>query len=102
MASAIDVTKPQSGEAYTQDVRDNFTAAASEISALQELIGGLVLGQMTIGTPPMSIVISVGVGAPGSATPGFDMQGSQYTDSQGPLGTVLYMSNGDGTWTALG
>jgi hypothetical protein len=102
MASAIDVSKPQTGEAYTQDVRDNFTAAAAEISALQESIGGMAAGSMTIGTPPTSIVISVGVGAPGSATPGFDMQGSLYVDSQGPLGTVLYMSGGDGTWSALG
>jgi hypothetical protein len=102
MPSAIDVSKPQAGEAYTQDVRDNFAAAAAEIGALQESIGGLATGIMTIGTAPQSMVISVGVGAPGSATPGFDQQGSQYVDSQGPLGTVLYMSNGDGTWTSLG
>jgi hypothetical protein len=102
MTSAIDVTKPQTGEAYTQDVRDNFAAAAGEIGALQEAIGGLATGVMTIGTAPQSIVISVGVGAPGGATPGFDQQGSQYVDSQGPAGTILYMSNGDGTWTSLG
>jgi hypothetical protein len=102
MTSSIDVTKPQTGEAYTQDMRDNFSAAAAEISALQESIGGMAAGSMMIGTAPTSMVISVGVGAPGGATPGFDMQGSLYVDSQGPLGTVLYMSGGDGTWSALG
>ena len=35
MASAIDATKPTAGSALTQDVRDNFSAADSEITALQ-------------------------------------------------------------------
>lgn len=35
MASSIDVTKPASGAATTQSVRDNFVSAKSEIEALQ-------------------------------------------------------------------
>lgn len=35
MASQIDATKPAGPVAYTADVRANFAAAASEISALQ-------------------------------------------------------------------
>lgn len=35
MTSAIDATKPVTGEPTTQSVRDNFTAAKSEISYLQ-------------------------------------------------------------------
>jgi hypothetical protein len=35
MTSAIDPTKPTTGIAYTQDVRDNFNTAANEIGALQ-------------------------------------------------------------------
>lgn len=36
MASSIDPTKPESGRATTQSVRDNFTTAKNEITALQE------------------------------------------------------------------
>jgi hypothetical protein len=35
MASSIDITKPASGTATTQSVRDNFSAAKTEIEALQ-------------------------------------------------------------------
>ena len=35
MTSNIDITKPTAGQAFTVDVRDNFSTAASEITALQ-------------------------------------------------------------------
>lgn len=35
MASNIDITKPEAGSATTQSVRDNFSAAKTEIEALQ-------------------------------------------------------------------
>jgi hypothetical protein len=35
MASSIDITKPEAGAATTQSVRDNFSAAKTEIEALQ-------------------------------------------------------------------
>lgn len=38
MASQIDPSKPTSGHATTEDVRDNFTAAKAEIEALQGII----------------------------------------------------------------
>jgi len=103
MPSMVDVTKPASGEAYTADVRANFSTIAGEISALQESVGAAsASGAVNIGTPPISMVISVGQGAPGGATPGFDQIGSLYTDSSGTVGAVLYLSGGDGTWTVLG
>lgn len=40
MTSAIDVTKPTTGKAYTADVRANFASAKSEIEALQALSRG--------------------------------------------------------------
>jgi hypothetical protein len=104
MASLIDTTKPASGNAYTEDVRQNFATAAAEISALQDSVnapedtGGVTIGNATIG----SIVISVGQGVPGGATPGFDRIGSQYTDTNGTPGSALYLSNGDGTWSVVG
>jgi hypothetical protein len=53
MTSAIDITKPTSGKAYTADVRANFAAAKTEIEALQAASGGggdylpLTGGQLT-------------------------------------------------------
>jgi hypothetical protein len=103
MASNIDITKPSTTEAYTQDVRDNFATAAAEIGALQDAaMGPATTGQIVLGTPPASAVISVGSGAPGGATPGFDQNGSLYIDSAGQPGTVIYVSAGDSTWTPLG
>jgi hypothetical protein len=103
MASLIDTTKPASGNAYTADVRSNFTTAASEISALQDATQGpATTGVMTLGTPPNAITLSVGQGVPGGATPGFDQIGSQYTDTNGSPGSAVYLSNGDGTWVTMG
>ena len=102
MASNIDITKPSQTEAYTQDVRDNFATAAAEIGALQDAVTAPASkGQITLGAPPASIVVSVGAGAPGGATPGFDQNGSIYSDTQGQPGTTLYLSAGDGTWSAF-
>lgn len=38
MTSAIDITKPPTGHAYTGGVRQNFTAAKAEIEQLQDLV----------------------------------------------------------------
>lgn len=50
MASNIDATKPTSGTATTQSVRDNFLAAKNEIEALQTAVAeaGITLAA----TPP--------------------------------------------------
>jgi hypothetical protein len=57
MTSAIDATKPRSGQAETADVRANFAAAKSEIEALQTAsigapfvptLGGTMLGPLTL------------------------------------------------------
>jgi hypothetical protein len=41
MTSAIDATKPAEGQAYTIDVRENFSIARDEISALQDLVAAM-------------------------------------------------------------
>jgi hypothetical protein len=40
VTSNIDPTYPTSGSAYTADVRRQFATAASEISTLQDALGG--------------------------------------------------------------
>jgi len=102
MTSLIDVTKPATASAYTGDVRQNFQTAAAEISALQDAVAApATSGQIVLGTGSASITISVGAGVPGGATPGYNQAGSQYTDSQGSPGARLYLSGGDGTWSAI-
>lgn len=93
MASAIDITKPGTGAAYTADVRQNFATAAIEIGELQDAVAAGV---------PSGITNSTGTVVPGNTTPGFDQAGSQYTNTAGAAGTFLYISNGDGTWAAIG
>lgn len=52
MVSAIDITKPTQGSAYTADVRANFAHAKSEIEALQSLpITIDTDGNLVFGTP---------------------------------------------------
>jgi hypothetical protein len=103
MPSAIDATKPQAGQAFTEDMRANFSTAAGEISALQEAIASAgETGVLTVGSGTSRMVISVDRGVPGGATPGFDAIGSLYTDSNGTPGSALYISNGDGTWSVIG
>lgn len=41
MTSQIDPTHPETGYAYTQNVRDNFETAANEITALQDAVTSL-------------------------------------------------------------
>jgi hypothetical protein len=103
MPSMIDVTKPQNGEASTADQRANWVAAASEISALQESQNAAkISGSMEIGTAPISMMVSVGEGAPTASTPGFDKIGSTYSDATGSVGACFYVSGGDGTWAVIG
>lgn len=61
MTSQIDVTKPIFGTPTTQSVRDNFTTAANEITALQQastgapflpLVGGRMTGAMYLFNDP--------------------------------------------------
>jgi uncharacterized protein YraI len=102
MASLIDPTKPTSGSAYTADVQANFATAASEISALQDAVAGPAGGSTSIGSGPTTMYMTVGAGIPDGSTVGFDRVGSQYTDTTGSPGAILYLSGGDGTWVAIG
>jgi hypothetical protein len=102
MPSAIDVTKPQAGEAFTDDVRANFATAAGEITTLQDAVAApATAGTSSIGSGAVVAHWTVGQGVPGGATPGFDAIGSLYIDANGTKGSALYLSGGDGTWTVL-
>ncbi len=47
MTSNIDITKPTSGNATTQSVRDNFAAAKNEIEVLQSTSPSALPVQLT-------------------------------------------------------
>jgi len=100
MPSLVDITKPATGQAFTADMRANFTTIAGEIEALQEAMES-GSEQVSIGTEAASIIISAGAGVPGNSTPGHDKKGSLYSDVEGATDTVLYLSNGDSTWKVV-
>lgn len=57
MASLIDATKPESGSgANSSDLRNNFSAAKSEIEALQGLLADRVTLQESIDAAPVQSV----------------------------------------------
>ena len=45
MASSIDATKPTAGAALTADVRNNFSAAKTEIEALQAAVASALVAK---------------------------------------------------------
>ena len=73
MASAIDITKPTEGEAYTVDVRNNFKIISGEITALQNagpympVSGGTINGNLNVGG---SIAVTSGGSLQGNYTIG--------------------------------
>lgn len=66
MASAIDVTKPVSGSPTTQSVRDNFTAAKSEIEALQTDKANLAAPALTGNATAVNLTVSGTLNAGGT------------------------------------
>lgn len=61
MASNIDATKPEEGNATTQSVRINFGTAKTEIEALQEAVAALQAGALV---KPGTIIDFAGTAAP--------------------------------------
>ena len=59
MTSAIDTSKPVAGSPTTQSVRDNFTAARSEIIQLQGAIGWADYNDTLTAVTPISPTINV-------------------------------------------
>lgn len=58
MTSAIDATKPISGNPTTQSVRDNFAAAKAEIEAIQNRIGFADYNDLATQTTPINVSAS--------------------------------------------
>lgn len=58
MTSQIDPSHPATGLAYTSAVRENFTIAASEITALQDQVAALqaTVAQLALGMAALDIV----------------------------------------------
>lgn len=59
MTSAIDATKPVTGNPTTQSVRDNFAAAKSEIEAIQGRVGFIDYNDTATATTPIAVSSSV-------------------------------------------
>lgn len=66
MASSIDTTKPVSGSPTTQSVRDNFSAAKSEIEALQAGKADLAGPALTGTTTAVNLTVSGTLNADGT------------------------------------
>jgi hypothetical protein len=95
MTSAIDASKPVAGSPTTQSVRDNFAAAASEISALQAVtVGGPYLplgGTLTANFSCNDITVGGSGGVAGNLTLSGNL-GANHGTFGGNLGVGLVVS----------
>ena len=55
MASSIDATKPTAGAALTADVRNNFSAAKTEIEALQAAVASALVAKGAVTTSGLTM-----------------------------------------------
>jgi len=82
MASSIDATKPTAGAALTADVRNNFSAAKTEIEALQAAVASALVakaGDTMTGTLTTSVGTFASTVADGASAVGFNFSTSSYT-----------------------
>jgi hypothetical protein len=93
MASSIDATKPTAGAALTADVRNNFSAAKSEIEALQAADatlapkGAVTSSGLTMSTGKLLGRTTVATGAVEEITPGANLLLAAGSLSVTPSGT---------------
>ena len=110
MTSQIDVTKPEYGTPTTQSVRDNFTTAANEITALQNqtagapflsLIGGRMTGAMYLFNDPTDAMmpatkgyVDAASGSGGGGIPEAPADGFTYGRNDGAWLRALALAGG--------
>ena len=94
MASSIDATKPTAGAALTADVRNNFSAAKTEIEALQAAVasalvakGGVTTSGLTMSAARLLGRTTVATGAVEEITPGANLLLAAGSLSVTPSGT---------------
>lgn len=111
--SAIDPTKPTAGEALTQDVRNNFATAATEITNLQANLGvvqGNVVALSQQVTALQASLVGYGVwnwqATPLDTTSGIVTGGIGINNTDETTATTLFVSyndvNGTNYWSQLG
>lgn len=72
MSSQIDATKPTSGTATTQSVRDNFTNAVAEIEALQGE-SGILSVTSSVAANALTCALKTSAGADATSTTGIEI-----------------------------
>ena len=94
MASSIDATKPTAGAALTADVRNNFSAAKTEIEALQAAVasalvakGGVTTSGLTMSAARLLGRTTVATGAVEEITPSANLLLAAGSLSVTPSGT---------------
>jgi len=82
MSSQIDVSKPASGAATTQSVRDNFTQAVADLKALQGESGILSIAA-SVASNALTVALKTSAGANATSTTGIEVSFRNSTAATG-------------------
>jgi len=82
MSSQIDVSKPASGAATTQSVRDNFTQAVADLKALQGESGILSIAA-SVASNVLTVALKTSAGANATSTTGIEVSFRNSTAATG-------------------
>jgi len=82
MSSQIDVSKPASGAATTQSVRDNFTQAVADLKALQGESGILSIAA-SVASNALTVALKTSAGANATSTTGIEVSFRNATAATG-------------------
>ena len=87
MSSQIDVSKPASGAATTQSVRDNFTQAVADLKALQGESGILSIAA-SVAANALTLALKTSAGIDATSTTGIEVSFRNATAATGTRTTV--------------